>query len=123
MTHTTNPFLTRESIIKAIQTFDQAKIDKNIDSLFSVNRLQTRLYQKNTDPLNHDPNNLIPTQNLEPLFEENSNLYLFTKASFMKTKARIGSNPMMFETGRIESIDIDTPEDWELASLVASAKI
>ena len=121
MTHTTNPFLTKESIIISIQEFYRAKLEKNADSLFSVNKLQTRFYSENCQPINHDPNHLIPTQDLEPWFEENSNLYLFTKDSFMKTRARIGLNPIMFETKKVESVDIDTPEDWELASMIASS--
>lgn len=120
MTHTTNPFLKKETLVKAIQMFADAKEKKGIDSLFSVNKHQTRFYRKDCSPINHDPNNLIPTQNLEPWFEENSNLYLFTKDSFVATGARIGLHPMIFETNKIESIDIDTPEDWDLASLVAS---
>ena len=121
MTHTTNPFLTKESIITSIQEFYTAILERNIDSLFSVNKLQTRFYSENCQPINHDPNHLIPTQDLEPWFEENSNLYLFTKDSFMKRRARIGSNPMMFETKKVESVDIDTPEDWELASMIAKS--
>ena len=121
MTHTTNPFLGKDFITKAIQEFCKEKVTRNIDSLFSVNKLQTRFYRENCEPINHDPNNLIPTQDLEPWFEENSNLYLFTKDSFMQTQARIGANPMMLETKKIESIDIDTPEDWELASAIANS--
>ena len=63
---------------------------------------------------------LVPTQVLEPWFEENSNLYIFTKSSFLKSGARIGQNPILFETPRFESIDIDDPEDWDLAELIAS---
>ena len=63
---------------------------------------------------NHDPKNLIPTQKLLPLYEENSNLYLFTKDSFQQTSARIGNKPLLFEINRLESIDIDNPDDWEL---------
>ena len=121
MTHTTNPFLSQESIIASIQEFYKEKVDNNVDSLFSVNKLQTRFYSEACEPINHDPNHLIPTQDLEPWFEENSNLYLFTKESFFRTKARIGLNPMMFETKKMESIDIDTPEDWELAHAIASS--
>ena len=122
MTHTTNPFLEKETIIEAIKSFCDAKEKNNSDSLFSVNKVQTRFYLKDGHPVNHDPNNLVPTQDLEPWFEENSNLYLFTKDSFIKTRARIGLNPMMIETKKVESIDIDTPEDWELASFVAEQK-
>ena len=121
MTHTTNPFLGKESIIASIQEFYRAKLERNVDSLFSVNKLQTRFYSENGQPINHDPNRLIPTQDLEPWFEENSNLYLFTKDSFIRTRARIGLNSMMFETKKVESVDIDTPEDWELASMIAKS--
>jgi CMP-N-acetylneuraminic acid synthetase len=69
--------------------------------------------------VNHDPANLIRTQDLEPWFEENSNLYLFTRDSFAKTGARIGESPMMFESRKFESIDIDTPEDWDFAVIAA----
>lgn len=121
MTHTTNPFLREETIRNAIKYFYDAKAKQNADSLFSVNKVQTRFYQKNCDPINHDPSNLIPTQDLEPWYEENSNLYLFTRESFISTKARIGANPTMIEMKKIESIDIDTQEDWELASAVATS--
>lgn len=121
MTHTTNPFLGKDFITKAIQELYKAKVSKNIDSLFSVNKLQTRFYSENCKPINHDPNNLIPTQDLEPWFEENSNLYLFTKDSFIQTQARIGFNPIMLESKKIESVDIDTPEDWELALAIANS--
>ena len=120
MTHTTNPFLAKATIINAIQSFAHAKNKSGIDSLFSVNKHQTRFYRSNCSPINHDPNNLIPTQDLEPWFEENSNFYLFTKESFKKTSSRIGMKPMLFESSKVESIDIDTPDDWHLASLIAS---
>ncbi|MFD2580810.1 hypothetical protein ACFSTD_24210 [Novosphingobium colocasiae] len=63
------------------------------------------------------------TQDLEPWFEENSNLYVFSKASFAATNARIGGKPMMFETPMLESIDIDTPEQWEVAEAVGTYKL
>jgi CMP-N-acetylneuraminic acid synthetase len=62
---------------------------------------------------------LIPTQNLEPWYEENSNLYIFTASSFSKTNARIGKRPIMYESPRFESIDIDTQADWEFAVIAA----
>jgi len=98
MTHTTNPFISLETISNAIDTFHDNPI---CDSLFTVNRLQTRFYDHNVKPINHDPNNLIPTQDLDPWFEENSCLYIFTKKSFEQTNARIGRNPMIFETNKL----------------------
>ena len=119
MTNTTNPLISVDTIKKAISKFTKAlESNQNIDSLFSVNLIQERYYDSAVKPINHDPNNLVRTQDLEPWFKENSNLYLFTKASFMKTKARIGEKPMMLVTPANESIDIDNPDDWDLAELM-----
>jgi CMP-N-acetylneuraminic acid synthetase len=117
MTHTTNPLLSASSIKLALSQFTHNSIDNKVDSLFAVNRVQSRFYKSDCLPVNHDPLNLIPTQNLEPWFEENSNLYIFTKESFKKNNARIGTKPMMFETPRMESIDIDTEDDWNFAEI------
>lgn len=120
MTHTTNPLLSANTIRGAISKFKEAKMKGLADSLFTVNKVQTRFYRADATPVNHDPNNLVPTQDLEPWFEENSNLYIFTSESFLKTEARIGALPTMYENPRFESIDIDTPDDWDFA--VAAAK-
>ncbi|MFT2091652.1 acylneuraminate cytidylyltransferase family protein [Paraglaciecola sp. 2405UD69-4] len=115
MTHTTNPLLSPVTISKAISEFSNAQNERDVDSLFTVNKIQTRFYREDCSPINHDPDNLIPTQNLEPWYEENSNLYIFTRDSFAKTQARIGKKPMMLETPAMESSDIDTPDDWDRA--------
>lgn len=115
MTHTTNPLLSKETILKAIDNFTDAQSRGIADSLFTVNKIQARFYRADVSPINHALDNLIPTQNLEPWYEENSNLYIFTKKSFNRTTARIGKKPMMLVTKAIESSDIDTPEDWDKA--------
>ena len=119
MTHTTNPLMSADTIRKAIAAFKEAKASGTADSLFTVDKLLTRFYRADCSPVNHDPDNLIPTQDLEPWFEENSNLYLFTADSFAKTQARIGKHPMMYEGPYFESIDIDTPADWDFAVVAA----
>lgn len=118
MTHTTNPLLSKKSIESAISEFKRALDSGTADSLFTVNKVQERFYDSDVTPLNHDPGNLIRTQDLVPWYKENSNLYLFTRKSFSQTKARIGKYPMMFETDAFESADIDTPDDWDLAEVM-----
>lgn len=122
MTHTTNPLLSATTIRSALQQYIAAKTTGIVDSLFTVNRYQTRFYHQDGSPVNHDPKNLIRTQDLEPWYEENSHLYLFTSESFAATNARIGQKPMLFETPRIESVDIDDETDWEIAEIIAQAK-
>ena len=122
MTHTTNPLLSAGTIRRALVDYRQQVTAGKCDSLFAVNRNQTRFYREDGSPINHDPNNLIRTQDLEPWFEENSNLYLFNRASFAATKARIGKQPMMFVTPRIESADIDDQVGWTIAETMARAQ-
>lgn len=116
-THSTNPLLTTETIDKAVKAyFDNLK---KYDSLFSVTRFQTRFYWKDGKAINHNPKELLRTQDLPPVFEENSNFYIFSKDSFKKAgNKRIGLRPQMYEVNKMESIDIDDPEDFQLAELL-----
>ncbi|MEO1242976.1 MAG: acylneuraminate cytidylyltransferase family protein [Pseudomonadota bacterium] len=115
MTHTTNPLLAVQSVDSMLEKFHAAVAAGEADSLFTVTRHQTRFYSPDGKAINHDPTNLIRTQDLPPYLEENSVCYLFTPQSFAATKARIGERPILFETPPLESIDIDEPSDWFIA--------
>jgi len=116
-THSTNPLVMTSTIDAAIEQYFEG--ERHYDSLFSVTRLQTRLYDKNARPINHDPNELLRTQDLEPLFEENSNFYIFSREAFYSAdKKRIGLKPQIFEVNKLEAVDIDEPEDFKLAELL-----
>ena len=122
MTHTTNPLLGAETIRRAINAYRQGLASGGKDSLFTVNAFQTRFYRADASPVNHDPNNLVRTQDLEVWYEENSNLYIFGGESFRKTGARIGLNPVLFETPRMESADIDDEVGWTMAEIFALSR-
>ena len=112
--HSTSPLLSIRSLDAAIKKMISKETD--FDSIFSVTKIQTRFYDKNSNPLNHDPKELLRTQDLEPLFEENSGFYIFTKESFKNAgNKRIGLTPLMFEIDKIEAIDIDEPSDFIIA--------
>lgn len=119
MTHTTNPLMSADTVRGALAAYREAKAAGRADSLFTVDKVQTRFYRADGTAVNHDPDNLVRTQDLEPWFEENSNLYIFNRESFASTNARIGRKPMMFEGPAFESIDIDTPDDWDFAVVAA----
>ena len=116
-THSTNPLVRAETIDRAIEQYFDS-LDR-YDSLFGVTKVQTRFYDKNANPINHNPEELLRTQDLEPLYEENSNFYIFSKTSFHNAgKRRIGLKPQIFEVNKLEAIDIDEPEDFTLAELL-----
>jgi len=116
-THATNPLLKAETIGKALKLF--VDHEEDFDSLFTANRFQNRFYWKNGDPINHSLEELIRTQDLEPIYEENSNFYIFTKRSFEKRKRRIGEKPQILEMSRVESIDIDDEFSFHLAEILS----
>ncbi len=112
-THSTNPLLRPETISKAIRSFLSAY--PSYDSLFSVTRLQTRLYDSLGRALNHDPDILLQTQDLAPVYEENSCIYIFTRETLSRRGNRLGDNPMMFEVKAAEAWDIDEELDFAIA--------
>lgn len=119
-THSTNPLLKTETISRGIQTF-LAQYPK-CDSLFSVTRLQTRLYFQDGRPVNHNPAELIQTQDLPPVYEENSCLYLFTRENLEKRRHRIGERPLMFEIAAEEAWDIDEELDFAVCDFLLSRR-
>ena len=119
-THSTNPLLKTETVDRAIETFFR---QSEHDSLFSVTSLHTRLYWSEGTPVYHDPSKLIRTQDLEPIYEENSCLYIFSRGSFLKQNNRIGETPMMFPIDRFEAVDIDEEVDFLLAECLLAARL
>lgn len=109
-THTTNPLLRKETISRAIQTFLQNH--PAYDSLFSVTRLQTRLWDQLGRAINHNPAILLQTQDLPPVYEENSCIYIFTRQTLLSRRNRLGERPLMFEINPAEAWDIDEEIDF-----------
>ena len=119
-THSTNPLLRTETIGQAIATFLSGFPER--DSLFSVTRVQKRFWSADGKPVNHDPDVLLRTQDLPPIFEENSCLYLFERESFRARGNRLGRRPILFEIDRQEAWDIDDEVDFRLVELMMQTR-
>lgn len=119
-THSTNPMVRAETIQRAIHTLEADY--PNHDTLFGVTRLQTRLWDANNQPINHNPAELLRTQDLPPVFEDNSCLYLFQRKSITKFGTRLGARPLMFEIPAAEAVDIDDELDFTIATLMLEAR-
>jgi CMP-N-acetylneuraminic acid synthetase len=119
-THSTNPLLKADTVSRGIQKFVSSY--PQYDSLFSVTRLQTRLYFQDGRAINHNPRELIQTQDLPPVYEENSCLYLFTRDNLIKYHHRIGETPLMFEIAREEAWDIDEELDFAICDFLLKSQ-
>ena len=115
-THSTNPLLRPDTIREAVSSF----VDRypEVDSLFTVTRMQTRLWDELTRPVNHNPAFLLRTQDLPPVFEENSCLYAFTADVLRQERNRLGRRPLMWPIDAGEAVDIDEEIDFRIAEIM-----
>ena len=115
-THSTNPLLSTKSIREAVETF--LKVYPMFDSLFSVTRRQVRFWDQLARPMNHNQHILLRTQDLPPVFEENSCMYLFNQEILERNHNRIGDRPYLFEIPELESQDIDVELNFKMAEFL-----
>ncbi|ACD90918.1 acylneuraminate cytidylyltransferase [Chlorobium limicola DSM 245] len=119
-THSTNPLVTTETINNSIKTFFN---QKEHDALFTVTPIKTRFYRADGSGVNHDPRHLIRTQDLDPIFEENSCLYIFSKKTNEQIRNRLGANPMMYPMDHLEAVDIDDMHDLLWAEFLLNQRL
>lgn len=115
-THSTNPILTSKTLTEGIEKF--FGLYPMYDSLFSVTRKHVRFWDSLARPINHNSNILLRTQDLPPIFEENSCFYLFTKEILERKHNRIGDRPFMYEMPEAEAQDIDVELNFIMAELL-----
>lgn len=113
--HATAPFVTIQTMCQCIEAVRSGEYD----SAFCAVKLQDYLWQEG-EPLNFDATNLPRTQDLKPIYQETSGIYVFTKDVFKKYKRRIGKKPFIKEVSFKEAIDIDNPEDFTIAEALVN---
>lgn len=111
--HATAPFISKETMEECIDKVCSGEYD----SAFCATQIQDYLW-KNGEPLNFDASNLPRSQDLDVIYRETSGIYVFTREVFLQTKRRIGNRPYIKEVSYKEAVDINNPEDFELAKLL-----
>ena len=111
--HTTSPFAKPSTIAELVEKVASGKYD----SAFCAESIRTFMWQDG-NPINFDPNCFPRTQDLPKIYGETSIAYVFSKESFLINNRRLGVHPYIKEVGRIEAIDIDYPEDFEIANAI-----
>ncbi len=120
-THSTNPLLRPETISRAIRAL--TAVYPAYDSLFSVTRLQTRLWDQLGRAINHNPNILLQTQDLPPVYEENSCIYIFNRQNLLRRRNRLSERPLMFPIDAAEAWDIDEELDFAITEFLLTQVI
>lgn len=118
MTHTTAPFISRESIKKGLD----AVLSGEYDSAFAAKKLQDFLW-KDGVPFNYCLESIPRTQDLPVMYEETSGFYIYKKEVMSAYNRRIGEKPYIVEVGEIEGIDIDEMEDFVIADAIYNYRL
>lgn len=116
--HATAPFIKMETMRECIEAVKNG----GYDSAFCAEKIQTFLWQDGK-PLNFDATNLPRTQDLKPIYKETSGIYVFKKEVFLEYGRRIGIRPFVKCVDFKEMIDIDNPEDFDLAEVLIDIKL
>lgn len=111
--HTTSPFAKPETIDDCIEHVASGEYD----SAFCAEAIRTFMWEDGK-PINFDPDNFPRTQDLPLIYGETSIAYVFTKQSFLENNRRLGKHPYIKEVGKIEAMDIDYPEDFEICNAI-----
>ncbi len=112
--HCTSPFVSIEHINECFKSVKSG----NYDSSFTGEKIQKLLWTNENKPLNFNPEKVPRTQDLDPIYSEVSAAYVFKKEVFENFHRRIGQNPHITEVTGVECIDIDYPEDFEIANAI-----
>lgn len=113
----TAPYLQPETIRKCVK---QLVNSQSADSIFTATANYS-FYWLNKNPLNYQPAILPRSQDLEPVMEETTGLYGIAVDALHRYRCRVGCNPIIFQVGKFEAVDINTEEDFKVAEYIGKA--
>lgn len=113
LTHATAPFLSAETIKKAIMAVN----DDGYDSSFTVRNMKEFMWESG-NPINYSLDDIPRTQDLNEIQIETCGLYVYARKLIIEEKKRIGRNSKKIPISKIEACDINTEEDFILADAV-----
>lgn len=114
VSHVTSPFVTVEHIQECLTSVQSGKFD----SSFTAEKMQRLLWKADNQPLNFIADCIPRTQDIDPIYNEVSAAYVFTKEMFCRLQRRIGEKPHITEVSGVETVDIDYPEDFVIADAI-----
>ena len=118
LAHATSPFIRTSTIEQGVDKVASGEYD----SAFSAEKVQTFTWWQGR-PLNYSLERIPRTQDLEPVYVETSAFFIFRREVWLNKHRRIGDHPYTAVTDRIESMDIDNPDDFKLAEAIVAAKL
>ena len=119
-THVTSPFTGEDIYTRAINDYFSFIKTGKFDSLMSVTPLRVHVWDRKGEPVNYKRAEIRwpRSQQVDPLFEVNSAIFINSRGNYIRLEDRIGLNPYLFEMDQTESLDIDYEDDFLLAESI-----
>lgn len=116
----TNPFVTSKDYEKAIYQF----INNHCSSLLSVSKTKRFYWDCTGNPINYDFHDRPRRQDFESnrIYVENGAFYIVKGTMFKNFQNRIVRPVELYVMPEYTSLEIDEPEDWELAERIFKEK-
>jgi len=112
------PFIKKESVDRGLA----AVINDCFDSAVSVRKIDNVLWESDQQD-DYKRINVLKTQKTGQLFQETGGFYIYTKELVQKQGKHIGSTPLFAEVDAIESVAVNSQEDYEIAQSIFVKKI
>jgi len=114
--HVTNPFITAETISAGIKSI----LSDDYDSAYAVSEIREHLW-KEGKPYNFALDDPPRTQDIVPLYAE-TGVFMYRKEVFTSTGTRYGKKPYFMQLDKIEAVDINQKDDYELARAICTMR-
>ena len=114
----TAPLLKIQTITRAV---DQLVNSATHDSVFTAISHHGFFWRAGM-PISYRPDLLPRSQDLIPIEEETTGLYGISRASLDKYRCRIGSNPIVISSSKLEAVDLNTEDDFAYLEWLVETK-
>lgn len=112
----TSPFIDLNTIRHGIEQLRSNQFDS------AVLIRKERQYQWDENGPIYDIENIPNSVDLDDTIVETMGLYIVKRETALKLQRRVGESPYLLEASPLDAIDVNWPEDFELAELIAAGR-
>lgn len=114
----TSPFIEAETIRTAVE---KLTLGSEYDSVVLVRKEKQYTWDSDKKP-NYTLERIPNSVDLPDTIIETMGLYVVRREAAIKTKRRIGEKPYLIDATALEAVDVNWPDDFELANLIAAGQ-
>ena len=116
----TTPFICADDCKRMIQAYHELTAEH--DSIHTATQVRDFLVREGT-PMNYDPKKFPRSQDLPDIKKLVFGVAILPRLTMIRRKSSLGESPLFYSVEQLQSIDIDTPLDFEIAEWLYSKNL